>query len=165
MANLIRLNMHNNHQDNLTASTDSLESHVTHANSVETPKQKIKIHPLQPHLVRSIKASQAHQYLGMNRHRFDQLVRPCLVKISLGKKGAVYDRLDLDAWFEQYKSCNGRPAGEPTMRGKKPWDENERPVSISVRGSGILKNKYKGNAFAKAQDRIRSKKALLSTTP
>ncbi len=61
----------------------------------------------------------APDYLGMDRNRFNRLVRPNLVVIPIGKQGIAFDRLDLDGWADQYKSRNGRPAAER----RKPWDE------------------------------------------
>lgn len=39
----------------------------------------------------------------------------------MGKQGIGFDRLELDAWFEDYKSRNGRPA----RKGEPPWDANK----------------------------------------
>jgi hypothetical protein len=61
----------------------------------------------------------APDYLGMDRNRFNRLVRSNLVVIPIGKQGIAFDRLDLDDWADQYKSRNGRPAAER----RKPWDE------------------------------------------
>ncbi len=61
----------------------------------------------------------APDYLGMDRNRFNRLVRPNLVVIPIGKQGIAFDRLDLDDWADHYKSRNGRPAAKR----RKPWDE------------------------------------------
>jgi predicted DNA-binding transcriptional regulator AlpA len=70
-------------------------------------------------LPRIIRLRDAPDYLGMDRNRFNRLVRPTLVVIPIGKQGIAFDRLDLDDWADQYKSRNGRPAA----RRRKPWDE------------------------------------------
>ena len=66
-------------------------------------------------LPRLIRLRDAPAYLGMDRNRFNQTVRPCLIEIPIGDQGIAFDRLDLDAWAEDYKSRNGRPG---RMRGE-----------------------------------------------
>jgi len=66
-------------------------------------------------LPRLIRLRDAPAYLGMDRNRFNQTVRPCLIEIPIGDQGVAFDRLDLDAWAEDYKSRNGRPG---RMRGE-----------------------------------------------
>ncbi len=68
---------------------------------------------------RVLRLRDAPRYLGMDRNRFNAEVRPYLTKIPIGRQGVAFDRLELDAWWEQYKSRNGRPAAER----RKPWDE------------------------------------------
>jgi hypothetical protein len=55
----------------------------------------------------------------MDRNRFNREVRPQLTIIPIGRQGIAFDRLELDAWVDDYVSCNGRPAA----RRRKPWDE------------------------------------------
>jgi hypothetical protein len=66
-------------------------------------------------LPRLIRLRDAPAYLGMDRNRFNQTVRPCLIEIPIGDQGIAFDRLDLDAWAEDYKCRNGRPG---RMRGE-----------------------------------------------
>ncbi len=68
---------------------------------------------------RVLRLRDAPRYLGMNRNRFNSDVRPFLSEVRIGRQGVAFDRLELDAWWEQYKSRNGRPAA----RRNKPWDE------------------------------------------
>jgi hypothetical protein len=70
-------------------------------------------------LPRFVRLRDAPNYLGMDRNRFNRIVRPHIVAIPIGKQGIAFDRLDLDDWADQYKSRNGRPAAERS----KPWDE------------------------------------------
>ena len=58
-------------------------------------------------LPRLIRLRDAPSYLGMDRNRFNQEVRPTLIAIPIGKQGIAFDRLDLDAWVEHYKHRNG----------------------------------------------------------
>ena len=61
-------------------------------------------------LPRFIRLRDAPYYLGMDRNRFNAEVRQCLTSIPIGQQGIAFDRLELDAWVEDYKSRNGRPA-------------------------------------------------------
>ncbi|MCP4924967.1 MAG: hypothetical protein GY916_03375, partial [Gammaproteobacteria bacterium] len=58
---------------------------------------------------RLIRFRDAPRYLGMDRNRFNAEVRPYLVEIRIGKQGIAFDRLELDAFAEQYMSRNGCP--------------------------------------------------------
>ena len=63
-------------------------------------------------LPRLLRFRDAPRYLGMDRNRFNAEVRPSLTEIPIGRQGITFDRLELDAWVDQYKSRNGRP-GRP----------------------------------------------------
>jgi hypothetical protein len=78
---------------------------------------------------RVIRFRDAPRYLGMDRNRFNAEVRPFLTEVPIGKQGIGFDRLELDAWFEDYKSRNGRP----TRKGETPWDANNDLVVISTK--------------------------------
>ncbi len=60
-------------------------------------------------LPRLIRLRDAPYYLGMDRNRFNAEVRRSLIQIPIGKQGVAFDRLDLDAWADDYKRRNGRP--------------------------------------------------------
>ena len=62
-----------------------------------------------PVLPRFIRLRDGPFYLGMDRNRFNAEVRPSLTEIPIGKQGVAFDRLDLDAWADDYKRRNGRP--------------------------------------------------------
>ena len=106
---------------------------------------------MQPRLIR---LRDAPNYLGMDKNRFNKEVKPYLSIIPIGKRGIAFDRLDLDAWVEHYKDCNGRPS----KRSKILWGEKERRVYSTVRGFGTSTKKYSDNAFAKVLDQVFSKK-------
>ena len=57
---------------------------------------------------RVLRLRDAPQYLGMNRNLFNAEVRPFLTEIPIGRQGIAFDRLELDAWVDDYLSCNGR---------------------------------------------------------
>jgi hypothetical protein len=51
----------------------------------------------------------------MDRNRFNTDVRPSLVEIPIGTQGIAFDRLDLDAWAEDYIRRNGRRPKAATL--------------------------------------------------
>ncbi len=48
-------------------------------------------------------------YLGMDKNRFNREVRPYVAEFVMGVQGVCFDRLDLDAWWEQYKGSQRVP--------------------------------------------------------
>ena len=73
----------------------------------------------------------APRYLGMNRNLFNAEVRPYITEVCIGRQGIAFDRLELDAWWEQYQSRNGRPAA----RRIEPWDERKNGYAASSIGA------------------------------
>ena len=51
---------------------------------------------------RFIRLRDAASFLGMDKNRFNREVRPYVDAFSMGVQGVCFDRLDLDAWWEQY---------------------------------------------------------------
>lgn len=80
--------------------------------------QQVKPASLQPRLIRFREVS---HYLGMNRNEFNARVRPYLTVIPIGKRGIAFDRLELDAWVDHYKTAAGRPPRRRTL-----WQKDER---------------------------------------
>jgi hypothetical protein len=72
-------------------------------------------------LPRLIRLRDAPYFFGMDKNRFNREVRPLLTEIQVGKQGRAFDRLEMEAAAEDYKSRNGRPAAER----KKPWDTQD----------------------------------------
>ncbi len=107
----------------------------------------------QPRLVR---LGDAHTYLGMDPNRFNAEVRPYLVEIPIGKQGIAFDRLDLDAWADEYKSRNGRPG--KAMGGKPPWDRKFHQGSLREAKSGTSEKPLQEERFKKALERATFKK-------
>lgn len=106
---------------------------------------------LQPRIVRF---RDAPFYLGMDRNRFNTEVRPHLTELPIGTQGIGFDRLELDAWVEDYKSRNGRPA----RKGGTTWDANEYPASSKGPGSGTSTSASSGGEFARALAQLTSRK-------
>jgi hypothetical protein len=105
-------------------------------------------------LPRIVRFRDAPSYVGMDRNRFNAEVRPNLTEIPIGRQGIGFDRLELDAWVDDYKSRNGRPA----WKGDKSWDANEYPVSSCEPGFGTSTSASSGGEFAKALAGLSSKK-------
>jgi hypothetical protein len=106
---------------------------------------------LQPRIVRF---RDAPFYLGMDRNRFNAEVRPYLTEVPIGKQGVGFDRLELDAWLDEYIARNGRPA----QKGVQRWDANEFPASSGEVGYGISTNVSSGGEFARALEQLASRK-------
>jgi hypothetical protein len=105
---------------------------------------------MQPRLIR---LRDAPTYLGIDRNRFNAEVRPTLIEIPIGQHGIAFDRLDLDAWVDHYKSCNGRPAQQESV-----WELKECQVSSNGVIPGTLTKKSTESEFAKALALVNSKK-------
>ncbi len=107
-------------------------------------------------LPRIIRLRDAPGYLGMDPNRFNEEVRPYLIEIPIGKQGIGFDRLDLDAWIEDYKSRNGRPG--KAEKGGKPWDAKRPPVSSRGVIRGTCRKESEATEFEKALERATSQK-------
>lgn len=118
----------------------------------DSKKKPAKTAAIQPRLIR---LHDAPAYLGMDKNRFNSEVRPRLIEIPIGKQGIAFDRLEMDAWVEHYKACNGRPA---SAQGEQIWDVNKRQDYENAAASGTLRNKCLAKNFSKALARATSKK-------
>ena len=114
----------------------------------------------QPILPRLIRLRDAARYCGMDPNRFNAEVRPYLIEIPIGKQGIAFDRLDLDAWVDQYKDRNGRP-GKATG-GKPLWDRKFHQGSSREAISGTSEKRLEEERFKKALERATSKKRSAS---
>lgn len=108
-------------------------------------------------LPRLIRLRDAPTYLGMDRHRFNDDVRPNITEVPIGSQGIAFDRLDLDAWVDDYKRCSGRPA-VIKQRSLKQWDEKNRQGSLNGANTGISIKRSLDAEFEKALVRATSKK-------
>jgi hypothetical protein len=107
------------------------------------------------HQPRILRFRDAPNYLGMDRNRFNAEVRPCVTEIPIGKQGVGFDRLELDAWVDDYVVRNGRPR---RSKGVMSWDGRKCPASSCAPGSGTSTSTSVGGEFAKALARLGSKK-------
>lgn len=104
-------------------------------------------------LPRLIRLRDAPAYLGMDKNRFNEEVRPSLIAIPIGGHGIAFDRIDLDAWVDHYKACSGRPAERREL-----WDENAYQDWSKEAKPGISEKELTDSGFAKALDQVICKK-------
>ena len=109
-----------------------------------------------PILPRLIRLRDAAHYLGMDPNRFNAEVRPYLIAIPIGKQGIAFDRIDLDAWVDEYKASNGCPG--KAMGGKPPWDKKFHQGSGNAVKSGTSGKQSEITEFEKALERASSRK-------
>ncbi len=105
---------------------------------------------------RLIRMRDAPGYLGIDRNRFNAEVRPFLIEIPFGRQVITFDRLEIDAWIEDYIQRNGRPG--QACSGGNTWEKEKHRASSKDRGFGISTNASAGGEFAKALEVISSGK-------
>jgi len=91
---------------------------------------------------RLLRPKEAHQYVGMSRTLFVELVRPYVQEIKLGNKSIAYDRLDLDEWINQYKKAGcDLTKIESTMENRLCINTTQKPLASSkeARSGGSAK--------------------------
>ena len=76
---------------------------IVHTSSARAlPERTSCLAKSSPFLPRFIRLRDAPSYLGMDKNRFNRDVRPRLSAIPIGTQGIAFDRLDLDAWADDY---------------------------------------------------------------
>ncbi|TDJ69443.1 MAG: hypothetical protein E2O38_13500 [Proteobacteria bacterium] len=103
---------------------------------------------------RVLRLRDAPRYLGMNRNFFNAEVRPFLTESRIGRQGVAFDRLELDAWWEQYKYRNERRPKAQKSEDDKCQNVTECRGSATEAGSGILKSAaamHQGDGSGKAR--------------
>lgn len=108
-----------------------------------------------PIIPRIIRFRDALGYLGMDRNRFNNEVRPYLTEVPVGTQGIAFDRVELDAWADEHIRRNGRPG---RAVGGTTWDRKERQDSSNAKASDISTSRSAGSAFEKAVARAVSRK-------
>lgn len=92
----------------------------------------------------------------MDKNRFNAEVRPYVTEIPIGSQGIAFDRLDLDAWADDYKSCNGHPG--KMKEGGKTWGRKSLQDSKSVVTRGTSGRQSEIAEYEKARERAISLK-------
>jgi hypothetical protein len=127
-----------------------------HKGNREVPRDRLRILP------RAIRLKDAPDYLGMDRNRFNAEVRPYVKEARYGTQSVVFDGLDLDAWFDDYMSRNGRRPKASTLEDdvcKRVSSQDATKCLDSARkaASGISRNAVntpKGAGSVKARERL-----------
>lgn len=90
-------------------------------------------------LQRFYRLKDAPRYLGMDRHRFNAVVRPHLTEIPIGVQGIAFDRLEIDACADSYKARFGMrrvPVTEEEPRATRvDWNKSASEIVAQLRGS------------------------------
>src|SRR6185312_3670372 len=105
---------------------------------------------------RFIRLRDAPTYLGMDKNRFNREVRPSVFTLRIGIQGIAFDRVDLDAWADDYKSRNGCHAARSHR--SKSWEPRKCQASPSAVEPGTSIKCSEERAFAKALEQARSSK-------
>ncbi|MGZ3242098.1 MAG: hypothetical protein ACXU7Z_16920 [Burkholderiaceae bacterium] len=104
---------------------------------------------------RIIRFRDAPFYLGMDKNRFNTEVRASLTEIKIGTQGIAFDRIELDAWADDYILRIGK--SNKQKQEQKPW-QRKSPASLKGAIVGTSTKSSKANAYAKALAQAISKK-------
>lgn len=113
--------------------TDSKELNcsddISHEVKQKPPLSKVLTRgfSIQPRVIR---LRDAPDYLGMDKNRFNEEVRPFVTEVPIGVHGIAFDILDLDAWWEDYKFRTG--CSKSSFKGKKTWDKQKLEPKVST---------------------------------
>lgn len=105
---------------------------------------------MQPRLIR---LRDAAKYLGMDRNRFNNEVRPFLVTLKIGQQGVAFDRLDLDQWANEFKKHQGKPA-QRTIH----WQHHGMLTLLREKKHSTLTKKIVNEEFQQLVDELLEKK-------
>ena len=107
-------------------------------------------------LPRIIRLRDAPDYLGMDKNRFNAEVRPLIIEMNIGSHGIGFDRLDLDAWVDEYKHRTGR---SNSLKGIKTWDKQQPALAVSILRAAVVKPSAKlGKVNESLKDSAKSAK-------
>ena len=104
---------------------------------------------------RIIRSKDAPGYLGMDKNKFNELVRPYVNELRYGSQSVGFDKLDLDAWIEHYKAHSN---GRPEKGGIKQWDAKRFQGFSKGKRYGTSIRSSEEDAFARALENVKSKK-------
>jgi len=92
----------------------------------------------------------------MDKNRFNAEVHPHLTEFPIGNHGVGFDRLDLDAWVEEYKARNGRPG--KALKEEGTWAKRSHQDCYGAASIGTSARSVVDSAFEKALVRATLKK-------
>lgn len=106
---------------------------------------------MQPRLIR---LRDAPKYLGMDRNRFNNEVRPFLITLKIGQQGIAFDRLDLDQWADDFKKHKGQHA-QQTIH----WQDHGTKILFRKKKISKLTKKTIDNEFQQLVNQLSIKKS------
>lgn len=111
---------------------------------------------IQPRVIRH---KEAARYLGVNVNYFNKFIRPELTEVQYGPQMIAFDRCELDEWFDNYKSSNGRPGEAKEVKIKPCRQENKKSLASSCEEKpGGLTKSYLEKEFAKVVEQATIKR-------
>lgn len=109
---------------------------------------------MQPRLIR---LRDAANYLGMDRNRFNNEVRPFLITLKIGQQGIAFDRIDLDRWVNEFKKHTGKPA-QRTMH----WQRHEIQTLLNEKNPPKIIKKTVDQEFQELITQLTKKKNMIT---
>jgi hypothetical protein len=103
---------------------------------------------------RGFNRQEAIAYLGIKGRFLDLHIRPKLAGARMGT-GVIFDRIDLDRVFEEYKS---RGDGQPTEKGGNTWAEDSPAFTRTTTATGASTRSFPDADFRKLSAQIMRKR-------
>ena len=103
---------------------------------------------------RILNQKQSAYYLGMSVNTFKDDVRPDLTPVLMEGRQIKYDRLDLDAWLDEYKSRNALSDtnGETQWQIRQDSTCEARSGTLIKPSSGGMSENQQGLAIVKKRN-------------
>src|SRR5450830_135267 len=95
-------------------------------------------------LPRFIRYRDAPAYLGVDRGRFDNEIRPFLIEIPIGERGIAFDRLDLDEYADEYKRRNGRLSRNSKVI---TCEQGQKEFNLPLKTGGLLTKSTEASGY------------------
>lgn len=109
---------------------------------------------------RILRANEAPSYLGMCNEEFRRTVRPFVSEFPIGVQGVGFDRLELDAWADEYIAQHSVKKTAPTNRSFSRLDRTIASTSCCDKSkeNSSSNTSTEKEAFQKALDFVRRKR-------
>lgn len=88
-----------------------------------------------------LRLKDAPSYLGVDKNKFNDSIRPHLKEVKVGIRSVGYDRLDLDKWVEDHKSCT--ECSKSSILGEATWDNQKLEPAASIQKLMAVKQSTK----------------------
>ncbi|WP_020483067.1 hypothetical protein [Methylomonas sp. MK1] len=115
-------------------------------------------------LPRFIRIRDAPFYLGMDKNRFNTEVRPSLTEIKIGQQGIAFDRIELDAWADEYVRRFGKSSmKKQDKQEKSSWQRKSQVSSKEANFGTLIKSSKAKDVFASVLEQTISRKPKTSS--